>query len=559
MKKIFFVVFSFTFLFCAQYALAEKISKFESSITINKDATVDVEENIVYDFGNAQKHGVFRTIPIKYSTDVGLRTIEITDVEVLVDGNKGDYKVKKESRDLEIKIGNPNEIVTGKHVYEIRYSVKGALNYFEDYDEFYWNVTGSGWPVDITSVVARVDAPSIIRSKCFQGDYGNVRECLIGSRSDRSILFNFNTVVSGEDSTIVIGLEKGAVDKPTFAQKWLWFLRDNWILLMPVFVFGWSFNRWWKYGRDPEGRGTIVPYYDVPDNLSVAQASAVLYNGLRSKDISAMIIQLAVKGFIKIKQQKIGKIFKHTQYTFIKTSQHSEKNTQLSTEEQLLLESLFIFGENGQVTTDNLKEKFYKKVSELQKKTLEQIKNKGYLPQKIKLDGIVYVILIAVAIAFSSFFLGTVAIISGVVIFIIVVFFAVIMGHRTKKGVLVREKLLGLKMYLEVAEKDRIKFHNAPEKNPQQFEKLLPYAMLLGVEEEWAEQFKDIYKEQPEWYEGDNTQAFNSVVLANSLNSFASTTSSTVISAPSSASSGSSGFSGGGSGGGFGGGGGGSW
>jgi uncharacterized membrane protein len=139
------------------------------------------------------------------------------------------------------------------------------------------------------------------------------------------------------------------------------------------------------------------------------------------------------------------------------------------------------------------------------------------------------------------------------------VFFAILMGHRTKKGVEIKEKLLGLKMYLESAEKDRIKFHNAPEKNPQRFEKFLPYAMVFGVEKEWAEQFKDIYKEQPEWYEGVGGQTFNSVVLANSLNSFSRTASGSMISAPSSAGSGGSGFSGGGSGGGFGGGGGGSW
>jgi uncharacterized membrane protein len=136
-----------------------------------------------------------------------------------------------------------------------------------------------------------------------------------------------------------------------------------------------------------------------------------------------------------------------------------------------------------------------------------------------------------------------------------------LMPQKTLKGVATKEYILGLKKYLSVAEKDRLKFHNAPDKNPQRFEKLLPYAMVLGVEKEWAEQFKDIYKQNPNWYE-DRTGspvAFNSLIFVNSLNSFSSEANSSLYSNPSSGASGGSGFSGGGSGGGFGGGGGGSW
>ena len=109
-----------------------------------------------------------------------------------------------------------------------------------------------------------------------------------------------------------------------------------------------------------------------------------------------------------------------------------------------------------------------------------------------------------------------------------------------------------------MAEKERIKFHNAPEKTPQLFEKHLPYAMVLGVEKKWAKQFENIYTAPPSWYEGDFA-AFNAVIFVNSLNSFDSHSRSALATSPSSAASGGSGFSGGSSGGGFGGGGGGSW
>ena len=96
---------------------------------------------------------------------------------------------------------------------------------------------------------------------------------------------------------------------------------------------------------------------------------------------------------------------------------------------------------------------------------------------------------------------------------------------------------------------------NSPKQQIKLFEELLPYAMLFGLEKDWAHQFKDMYKEPPTWYSG-NMNTFNSMYLANSLSQFNSA-SATAFSAPSSSSSsgmGGGGFSGGGGGGGGGGG-----
>jgi hypothetical protein len=73
---------------------------------------------------------------------------------------------------------------------------------------------------------------------------------------------------------------------------------------------------------------------------------------------------------------------------------------------------------------------------------------------------------------------------------------------------------------LSVAEKDRLEFHNAPDKDPQTFEKLLPYAIVFGVENQWAEKFKDIYKTPPNWYYDPTLSNFNSILFISSLHSF---------------------------------------
>ena len=130
--------------------------------------------------------------------------------------------------------------------------------------------------------------------------------------------------------------------------------------------------------------------------------------------------------------------------------------------------------------------------------------------------------------------------------------FGAVMPRKTAKGVEAKEYLFGLKKYISVAEVRRIEFHNAPKKTPQHFEELLPFAMIFGLEKQWAEQFKGMTY-SPAWYNDSQMGAFNSVVFADSLKSFSS------LGASSFAPSGGSGFSGGGAGGGFGGGGGGSW
>ena len=150
---------------------------------------------------------------------------------------------------------------------------------------------------------------------------------------------------------------------------------------------------------------------------------------------------------------------------------------------------------------------------------------------------------------------------------ILAVVFMLLSPSRTEKGVTAKEQVEGLKMYLEVAEKDRIQKlqspdaryaanTKAPKRTVELFEKLLPYAMILGVEQQWAKQFEHIYRTPPEWYHG-NWTTFSAVYLASSLGSGIGQEVNSAFSPPSSSSG--SGFGGGGAGGGGGGGGGGGW
>jgi len=556
MKKILVTIFCI-FLFIPFFDVhAENIVHFNADIVINPDATVRVTEKITYNFGELQRHGIYRDIPVKYATNSGNKyTAQIDDIVVTnANGKKVTFVVSKEGNNKKIKIGDANKTITGTQQYNISYTVHDAITYFDDYQEFYWNVTGSEWPVSISKVTAIVTAEEISQTDCFVGGYGSTQKCdSIGTSTEHSgkmqATFAHNSLKNGQGMTIVIGMPVGTVYQPTTIEKILKFIKDNWVLLTPFFVLFFMWRRWNKYGKDPSGKGTVVPYYESPDNLSPAEVGMIIDDKVHSRDISALMINLAVNGYMRIRKDDKG-------YTFIKIEKTRED---FEAEDWMLYSSIFKNKAN-EVKLSSLKNKFYKDFARIARSIGNTVVEQGYYAQKPASVRITYMI-IGGALLFASFFIipffGGAAVFAIIISAIIIMAFGYFMPRRTKKGAIVREQILGLKMYMETAEKDRINFHNAPEKDPERFEKLLPYAMALGVEKKWAEQFKDIYNSQPEWYEG--TETFSTVAFANSMHSLGTQTASAMTSQPASASSGGSGFSGGGSGGGFGGGGGGSW
>lgn len=557
MKKIFIV---FVLLFIPLFNVdAESISRMDVDITINKDATIDVVERILYDFGNAQRHGIYRDIPAKYKTDAGNnRSVKLSDVSVADEsGRTYNYVVSTEGRNKRIKIGDAATYVTGAKTYMISYTVSGAINYFDTHDELYWNAVGLDWPVPIEMVQVTVRAPEISDVACFAGPYGSSAPCSkVSDQTRQSVVFVQANIAPRSGVTAVIGMPVGTVHKPSFLEKMIHFVLDNWVWSVPVIVFVFMWQLWSRRGKDPEGRGTVVPYYEAPEDLSPAAIGMIVDDTVHGRDVSAALVNLAVKGFMHIKKIDKKGLLSKEDYVFSKTQKDISELTDSG--EKLLYEKIFKVGVTERKLSD-MKNDFYKDLEKIKKRIIEDIVQSGYYhksPQKVRAKYFV----IAVLLFFVAFFAMSFSVAGGIAMIVsagIVGGFGYLMPRRTTHGAHVRESILGLKLYMDTAEKDRIDFHNAPEKNPARFEKLLPYAMALSVEEKWAEQFKDIYNTQPEWYESSST--FYAPTFARDLSHFSSAAGSTMASRPSSASSGGSGFSGGGSGGGFGGGGGGSW
>ncbi|GAG84355.1 unnamed protein product, partial [marine sediment metagenome] len=188
-------------------------------ITINSDSSIIVTEKIAYDFGNQNRHGIYRDIPIRYETEKGIYKLDFRVLSVVDEtGSKYKYDTSTKGDFISIKIGDPDIYVTGENIYIITYEIEGALNYFDDHDELYWNVTGNKWSVNIYNASVKISLPQNVKSEdikltCYTGKAGSKeKNCKSEIMSETETYFESTKMLSlGEGLTIVLGWPKGIV------------------------------------------------------------------------------------------------------------------------------------------------------------------------------------------------------------------------------------------------------------------------------------------------------------------------------------------------------------
>jgi hypothetical protein len=561
MKKIFGVLFAIIFLVAlGRSALAQsdtgwQIIDFKSRIVVSQDATMDITETVAVDFGSLSKHGIYRTIPLRYRDNYGqsyklkFNLISVTDATY----HTVPYTLSGLSEKT-LKIGDADRTVSGRQSYIIHYQVKRGVR-FLDSDEIYWNATGNTWPVPIEKTSAEViypDGTSNVKAICFKGAMGS-RESCVASASGHTAAFTTTNLAAYEGLTIVAGAPKGTLTPPSAMSLILDTLWDNLPYLLIPITFAAFLFIWWRLGRDPKTHHTIVPEFAPPGNLSPSLMGLVKDEKVDMLDISVAIIHLASRGFLTIEETTKKKLIgKNTDYKLIR------KDTKQSASrfETQLLDA--IFGAGKEKLLSDLKNHFYKHIPKLKNELYDETVAKGYFAQNpnsvrgtyvalgILIPGAVGALLALASSAWVAF------IVSSIIILPFAIWFGLKMPRKTVAGAEMWRQIQGFRLFINTAERYRERFnedHNI-------FSKYLPYAMVFGLTKKWAKAFDGLKIEPPSWYVGHTP--FNALIFANTMTSASTSMNSALVSSPSS--SGSSGFGGGGfSGGGFGGGGGGSW
>jgi hypothetical protein len=558
---------------------------------------VDVVETLKVRFQGSY-NGIFRTIPIQYRTRANLNytlSLEVLGVEDEA-GSDLRYETSRERHYRKIKIWVPGASDAVRTVV-IRYRVHNALRFFEEddqaWDELYWNVTGDEWPVPIERASVRVRLPASVtgvRARGFTGRYGSTEESveastvdhLVDVRATRGLGIHEGLTVAIAWDSFITEPDGGAVaQSPPAAGEYLirrptlWdrirdFFRSNWPLLIPILAVFAMRRVWLRHGKDPDRR-PIAPMYEPPQGLTPSEVGVLVDNRPDLRDVTAMLVDLAVRGYLVIEEteeEKFLGLIKEKDYV-LELQTDGDGIADLKSHEREFLRALFGHPRAGdRVHMSDLENEFYKDLPGIKERIFRELMElKYYRSRPDKVLGVWIGVAFAVGLLIAGG--GTViasrfgmapltTILAGVVTALVVLGFGIFMPARTVAGTRALEAVLGFEEFLQKVESDRFRKMIT---GPEMFERFLPYAMALGVESKWAAAFADIYREPPDWYRGTGYRGFHPSVFVGDLSGMTQHAATAMTSAP--RSSGGSGFSGGGgggfSGGGFGGGGGGAF
>ena len=549
----------------AQRSLA--IERFDATIQVDPAGDLRVTETIVARFTGSW-NGIYRTIPVKYRTAQGLNWTLGLDLEGATDADGQSLRVdaSRERHYIRYKIWVPGaEDVTRTVV--LRYRATNALRFFEEHDELYWNVTGDEWDVPIEAATAPIELPpgtEGIRAVAFNGVYGSTaQEAEIQTSGTTVRVAMPHALGYHEGLTAVVGWNKGVVAEPSAAARASGVIGSNWPLAIPVPVLLLVFAIWRRRGKDPR-RLPVAVQYEPPQGLTPSEAGTLLDNSADMRDVTATLVDLAVRGYLRIEERDERKLFGliGAREYVLHRLEPSPDAVALASHERLIFDGIFS-GRGASVELSELENEFYAKLPDIRTSLFDRLLERGAYharPDKVRtgwmVGGAVLGVLIAgVGSRVADRFLLTPVpfIVAGVLVALILIGFGRIMPARTDAGARMLEQVLGFEEFLRRVEAEH--FKRVILDKPELFDRYLPYAMAFGVEKKWAKAFEGIYTEPPRWYVGSGGPGFSASRFSSSLAAMSSKASAALSSSP--RSSGGSGFSGGSSGGGGGGGGGG--
>lgn len=552
-----------------QYARAARVpgektwdfERFDVDIKVNTDGSLTVRETQVVNFTGSFSFLNRDLLSEKGKFDEGRSygAVRFKDIKVYdLEGRAySDFKVEGFENGKRVRVGF--NALNEQKGWIFEYRMTGALIYADEYDRLYFNTVSYDRGVPVKSSRTTVTLPDgtdmdEVRSTEYP-DTENPPGSFTSGRDGGTLWWEVAGIRPQTTFTIDVAFPKGLVAVPLTYRPWFGAVVIALASLLAIAAIAAMLVLWYRKGRDAAAPELDVVRYEPPPDLRPAEVGVLVNESPSTSDITATIVDLAVRRKLVINEREEGRIRKRKEFTFQKWEPGRED---LAPFERELMDGLFEAGDT--VSEDDLKNKFYSHISSIDSELKEQVLSKGYFdgdPAKVK--GRYSVIGLALASLIIPLFLlrsridlgylwafAPALAVTGVGVFIIGRY----MSRRTAKGSEALSYVMGFKEYMATAEQEEMKFMT-----PENFQANLPYAMVLNVERKWAEKFKDIFVEPPDWYRGYYPgAAFSTVYLADSLSRMRTTMGTTLTSSPSS-SGGGGGFGGGSSGGGFGGGG----
>lgn len=546
------------------------------------NATLRTVESFNVEFPDFDvNHGIERAIPLKYGeARLDLKVVSVTDGQ----GGSLNYSRNDSGGFAVLRIGDADRYVHGTQTYRIEYTQRNVVASFADTnsDEFYWDVNGTGWSEAFENVTARIHLQDGIESDltgssaCYWGYEGSTSTCAIVRDGD-TFMVSAEQIDAYQTVTFAIGFKKSTfVDPPLLKNAWPFAILPYILMgltglafLIALFlrIFVWQD---WRSNR------TIIAQYSPPDGMYPLLAAQLLNRIERG--LPAQIVGFATEKVLRIRELDQKQRKRRYQLELLNSGMD------VPIKEMSTLKALFGSLKEGKILTLDSKD------TTLGDRISARIAN---LPGEIRSNGWEYTpkskwpkylrwftFLVAVAAIVLWFFMVNFDLDLGRVWaagwlcalgWIVVAVVSTIPSLLNDEGREVRDHLKGVRDYLKLAETDRIKMLQAPDTAERidvtdksavlkLYEKLLPYAIIFGIEDKWMTALGTYYgtTQTPDWFAGaSQLSSIGNFAGSIRATSFATTPPVSSSRGSSWSSSGGSSFSGGSSGGGFSGGGGG--
>ncbi len=614
----------------AQAVGGERILSFTADYNLASDGSMEVTETLAWQFGPGEHHGIKRNVTVRQgvsSPPDKYRVYEMSDVGASSPtGANAEVFVSELGADNVIRIGSPTEPFEGEQqqTYVVKYRLAHVANGFPDHAELFWNVTGARFEIPVDSVKVTVHGPAAVTDAlCFQGPDRSADPC--EARAGQPATYAATGLGPREQVTIVASLPASAIADTTpdlregdtgfsgdssgsqvspTAAKGLSLLGYGGGLAIPAVAAALMGTLVWKRGRDEqyagltpglspvEGapgpvthgqKGPVAVQFAPPKGIRPGLVGTIIDEEANTIDVSATVVDLAVRGYLSIEEVESGAVFKRLDWQLTQLAPPAQAEPLLPYEKTLIAG---IFAESNPVLLSGLKNKFHTTLTTVQSQMYSEVTRLRWFrrsPEQARRGWTALGTFLMGAGLVSGWFLGfrsaetdrvgglSFVVPSGIVLAggllvagLIIRVLGKRMAAKTAGGSAVLAQSLGFKQYLVTAEARQIRFEEAQDI----FSRYLPFAIVFGVADRWAGTFSQVAEAataagqsigMPGWYVFAGHGGFGDFSgIATGMDSFSTMASGTFTSTP--GSSGSSGFGGGGfSGGGGGGGGGSSW
>jgi hypothetical protein len=523
--------------------------------------------------GTQIRHGINRDFPTDYRGLRGSRSTTGFDLEdVRLDGESVAAQLSRLKNGVRIRIGDPDRLVPpGIHTYTIHYLTWWQLSFRSNEDSLDWNVTGNGWDWPIDRAELRLHGPEGLvwnSVRLFTGARGSRAEDARIIREAPGFLDVVTTrpLSFYEGMTVATSFPKGVLLEPSRLRVAAHWADDNLAIALSFlgmvgasFYVGWLF----LYGA-ARPQGVIIPQFAPPNGFSPAMVGYLKHKRLSGRDFSAGIVGLAVArhlklihadGIYRLVRQQDGRPLTKLEYGFQASLFNGGDELSISATydnriagaraalDRLLRRAVMpallhkeprnvwpavviavativltmaaLAIELGGLDKAVIFAIGFPVVGALVLLALRSAAaGPGDAGRRIAASLLVVVVglsflSLGLLLANSvSFWLFLVALFLAITAVLAAASFSRL-TVPTAEGWKRRDEIAGLKLFLGVAEADRLRVLNPPDFTPALYEKLLPYAIALGVEMVWSRRFAAALaasqtEYQPDWYDGSH-------------------------------------------------------